>query len=49
MGFTPDGVKTTFLIGVIEEEFYIEKPQVFEVEDRVTHVCKLKKYLYGIK
>ena len=31
-------VKTTFLNGVIEEESYIKKPQVFEVEDRVTHV-----------
>ena len=35
-------VKTTFLNGVIEEEVYIEKPQGFEVEYRVTHVCKLK-------
>ena len=36
-------VKTTFLIGVIEEEVYIEQPQGFEVENRVTHVCKLKR------
>ena len=42
-------VKGTFLNGVIEEEVYIEKPQGFEVEDRVTHICKLKKALYGIK
>ena len=42
-------VKTTFLNGVIEEEVYIEQPQVFEVEDIVTHVCKLKKDLYGLK
>ena len=42
-------VKTTFLNGMIEEEFYIEQPQVFEVEDIVTHVCKLKKALYGLK
>ena len=42
-------VKTTFLNGVIEEEVYIEKPQGFEVEDRHTHVCKLKKALYGLK
>ena len=27
-------VKTTFLNGVIEEEVYIEKPQIFEVENR---------------
>ena len=42
-------VKTTFLIGVISEELYIEQPQGFEIEDRVTHVCKLKKALYGLK
>ena len=42
-------VKTAFLNGVIEEEVYIEPPQGFEVEDRRTHVCKLKKALYGLK
>ena len=41
-------VKTTFLNGVIEE-VYIEQPKGFEVEDRWTHVCKLKKALYGLK
>jgi hypothetical protein len=42
-------VKTTFLNGVIEEEVYIEQPQGFEVEDRESHVCRLKKALYGLK
>jgi hypothetical protein len=42
-------VKTNFLNGVIEEEVYIEKNQGFEVEDRKTHVCRLKKALYGLK
>jgi hypothetical protein len=42
-------IKTTFLNGVIEEKVYIEQPQGFEVEDRKTHVCKLKKVLYGLK
>jgi hypothetical protein len=42
-------MKTTFLNGVIEEEVYIEQPQGFEVEDRKTHVCKLKKALYRLK
>jgi hypothetical protein len=42
-------VKTTFLNGFIEEEVYIEQPQGFEVEDRKSHVCKLKKALYGLK
>jgi hypothetical protein len=42
-------VKTTFLNGVIEEEAYIEQPQGFEVEDRKSHVYRLKKALYGLK
>jgi hypothetical protein len=42
-------VKTTFLNGVIEEEVYIEQLQGFEVEDRKTHVCILKKALYILK
>jgi hypothetical protein len=42
-------VKTTFLNGVIEEEVYIEQPQGFEVEDRKTHICRLKKFMYGLK
>ena len=41
-------VKTTFLNGVIEE-VYIEQPQGFKVKDRRTHVCKLKKDMYGLK
>ena len=42
-------VKKTFLNGVIEEEVYIEQPQGFEVEDRHTHLCKLKNALHGLK
>jgi hypothetical protein len=42
-------VKTAFLNGVIEEEVYIEKPQGFEIEDRKSHVCRLKKALYRLK
>jgi hypothetical protein len=42
-------VKTTFLNGAIEEEVYIEQPQGFEVHSRDTHVCRLKKDLYGLK
>ena len=34
---------------MIKEEVYIKQPQGFEVEDKVTHVCKLKKALYGLK
>ena len=42
-------VNTSFLNGMIGEEVYIEQPQGFEVEDKVAHVCKLKKDLYGLK
>jgi len=39
-------VKKTFLNGIIEEEVYIEKPRGFEVHERESHVCRLKKSLY---
>jgi hypothetical protein len=42
-------MKTTFLNGIIEEEVYIEQPQGFEVEDKKSHVYRLKKALYGLK
>ena len=42
-------VKTAFLNGIIEEEVYIEQPQGFEINDQKTHVCRLKKALYGLK
>ena len=42
-------VKTTFLNGEIEEEVYIEQPEGFEVHGKETHVCRLKKVLYGLK
>eukprot|EP00253_Pinus_taeda_P014744 PITA_14744 len=41
-------VKTTFLNGVIEEEVYIEQLEGFETYEK-SHVCRLKKALYGMK
>ena len=41
-------VKTTFLNGVIEEEVFIEQPEGFEVFNSESHVCRLKKALYGL-
>ena len=41
-------VKKIFLNGVIEEEVYMEQPQGFEFEDKVTHVCKLCQF-FNIK
>ena len=42
-------VKTAFLHGAIKEEVYVEQPLGFEVQDQDTHVCRLKKALYGLK
>jgi hypothetical protein len=42
-------VKTAFLNGNIEEEVYLEQPKGFEVHDRASHVCHLKKAMYGLK
>jgi hypothetical protein len=43
-----DDENTAFFNGIIEEYIYIEKPQGFEVHPRETHVCRLKKALYGL-
>ena len=42
-------VKTTFLNGIIEEEVYIEQIEGSFVHGKESHVCKLKKALYGLK
>ena len=42
-------VKTAFLNGVVEEKVYVEHPLGFETHDRDSHVCRLKKSLYGLK
>lgn len=42
-------VKSTFLNGELEEEVYIEQPQVFEQSYHGDVVYRLKKALYGLK
>ena len=42
-------VKKTLLNGVVKEEVYMEQPVGFKKHDWKTHVCKLKKALYGLK
>jgi hypothetical protein len=41
--------KTVFLNGEIEEEVYIEQPEGFMIHDDKSHVCRMKKALYGPK
>ena len=42
-------VNTSFLNGEIEEKAYIEQPKFFVIHGKESHVCKLKKFLYGLK
>eukprot|EP00253_Pinus_taeda_P032308 PITA_32308 len=42
-------MKTTFLNGKIEEEVYIEQPEGFETFYGDSHVCRLKRPLYGLR
>jgi hypothetical protein len=42
-------VKTTFFNDIIEEEVYIEQLEGFEVHGRDSHVCRLRRVLYGLK
>jgi hypothetical protein len=42
-------VKTSFLNVDIEEEVYIEQPDGFMIHKKESHVCRLKKTMYGLK
>ena len=42
-------VKTVFLNGDIEEEIYMVQPDSFEVKGLQYLICKLKKFIYGLK
>ena len=42
-------VKSTFLNGYLNEEVYVEQPQVYEVPRQEHKVYKMKKELYGLK
>jgi hypothetical protein len=42
-------VKTTFLNGEIEEEVYIKQPYGFAIYNKKSHVCRLKKFMCGLK
>ena len=42
-------VKTTFLHGDMDEEIYMKQPKGFIVKGKKELVCKIKKFLYGLK
>ena len=42
-------VKTSFLHGDLEEEIYMKQPEGFAVKGKKELVCRLKKYMYGLK
>ena len=42
-------VKTAFLNGLLREEVYLEQPQGFEIHERESHVCRLRRALHGLK
>ena len=42
-------VKSTFLNGYLEEEVYVEQPQVYEVPVQENKVYRMKQELYGLK
>eukprot|EP00253_Pinus_taeda_P004684 PITA_04684 len=42
-------VKTAFLHGTLKKEVYVEQLEGFKVQDQKTHVCRLKKALYGLQ
>ena len=42
-------VKTTFINGEIEEEVYIKQPDGFVIHEKESHLCRLRKALYGLE
>jgi hypothetical protein len=48
MEAAPDGREDNFPEWYYQE-VYIKQPQGFEVEDRKSHVCRLKKALYRLR
>ena len=42
-------MKIVFLNGYLEEEVYISQPEGFISKERINQVCKLKKFIYGLK
>jgi hypothetical protein len=43
------GVKITFLNGNLTEDMYITQPEVFVDPTNARKICKLHKYIYGLR
>jgi len=41
-------VKMTFLHVELEEQIFMHQPERFIIEGKEDHVCRLKKFLYGL-
>ena len=42
-------VKTIFLNEELDEEIYMNQPLSFELKGQERKVCKLKRFIYGLK
>ena len=49
LGIHQMNIKTAFLNGDLNEEIYIEQPEKVIVKGQEHKVCKLVKFLYGLK
>ena len=49
MEFDRLDIKTTFLNGNLEEEIYMQQSQGFMEQKKKDLVCRLKRYLYGLR
>ncbi|KAJ9542871.1 hypothetical protein OSB04_029377 [Centaurea solstitialis] len=42
-------VKNVLLNGILEEEVYVEQPPGFIIKEEASKVCRLRRFLYGLK
>ena len=42
-------VQVAFLHGSLEEDIIMQQPKGFEVQGKENSICRLKKFLYGLR